>query len=94
MTSWKNDPPTLKEVTDVVEYYFIRGGGFNYDISVCVNSGVNSALVDGKRQFFADLNFQIFADGFHSLHIWRKDLNNYGPLIGVKWYGPIKLPKD
>jgi hypothetical protein len=90
--TWKNNPPTKDDIKKSPEYYFVRGGGFNYDIAVQVNLGVNSHVVDGKREFFSDVNFRFLADGAPSA-IWSNDLKHFGHLQGVKWYGPVKRPE-
>lgn len=94
-TAWKSHPPTIDDIQNTVEYFFIRGGGFNYDICVRVNQGVNSVKdKDERRQYFHDINFEIFADGFHNQFIWSERLKDYGVLNGCQWFGPIQLPKD
>lgn len=91
---WKKAPPSIGNLTGrPEEYFWARGGNFNRPIMVRATSGVNSSMVDGRRQFRAEINFKIYADGYPS-HIWAADLQKWPSLGQLEWAGPVPRPVD
>lgn len=91
---WMSAPPTVEDLIGCQEEYFwVRGGDFNRPIMVRANNGVNSEMVDGKRQFRSEINFTFFADGC-TAPIWSSDLHRWPGLGHLEWAGPVTRPVD
>lgn len=91
---WNKTPPTVQDLDGCSEEYFwARGGNFNRPIMVRANNGVNSEIVDGKRQYHAEINFEFFSDGC-SAPIWSCDLHRWPGLGQLEWAGPVERPTE
>lgn len=94
MLLWMNEPPNVDNLNESQEEYFwVRGGNFNRPVMVRANSGVNSEIVDGKRQYHAEINFEFFSDGC-SAPIWSCDLHRWPGLGQLEWAGPVERPTE
>ena len=88
---WRHAPPTVDDLPNAEEYFWIRGGNFNRMLMVRANSGVTSAMIDGKRKFWPEVNFIFYAEN-HPGSIWRHDLHKWPGLDSLEWAGPVPRP--
>lgn len=88
---WKLETPEISDLGGhSEEYFWVRGWNFNRPTIVRANSGVNSKLVDGVREYKAEVNF-MFGEGYPQT-IWASDLCDYHGRLPLEWAGPVPRP--
>jgi len=90
--AWKKIIPTTNDLDgNSEEYYWVRGGNFNRMVMVRANNGMYSEMVDGKRQFRPEVNFDFHCENCPP-HIWAHELANHAGLSSLEWAGPVQRP--
>lgn len=90
---WRRTSPSIRDLEGHAEaYYWAKGGNFNRPIMVRANSGVNSEVSNGERNFWPELNFTFFTENYPPC-IWASDLEKWPGLGWLEWMGPIFPPK-